>query len=315
MKGSKVQKIKDGYKKDKYIKHGKIIAMKKIAFMKLRYYAYFVSIILLLLSVISLAYRGLNLGLDFTGGSLLEVKFEKKVSIGDLRKHLERLGYSHFQVQDTAQGTYIIRLRLGEPVNKALDGLKELSPYEVIRSESIGGVITSELRQKAIWAILVAMGGILLYLGYRFELLWSLGALLALIHDVLIVLGAYSISYREVNLDVVAAILIVAGYSVADTVVVFDRIRENLRIRKATPFEEIVDLSINQTLVRTIMTSTTTLLVSLTLFILGGPVLSNIMFAFIVGIIVGTLSSIFVASAIVFDIKSRLRMGKVQGSV
>lgn len=283
--------------------------------MKFRYYAYVISTILLILSLLSLTYRGLNLGLDFTGGSLLEVNFEKKVDIGDLRKHIEKLGYSNFQVQDTAQGTYIIRLRVGEPVDKVLEGLRDLSSYELIRSESIGGIITSELRQKAIWAILVAIGGILLYLGYRFEPIWSLGAILALVHDVFIVLGAYSITYREVNLDVVASLLIVAGYSVTDTVVVFDRIRENLRIRKGTPFEEIIDLSINQTLLRTLMTSLTTLVVSLALFFLGGSALSNIMFAFVVGIIVGTLSSIFVASAVVFDIKSRLRFGKVQGSV
>ncbi|MFN7065359.1 MAG: protein translocase subunit SecF, partial [Aquificaceae bacterium] len=194
------------------------------------------------------------------------------------------------------------RLRLGESTDKALEGLKELSSYQLIRSENIGGIITSELRQKAIWSILVAIGGILLYLGYRFEPLWAFGAILALVHDVSIVLGAYSITYREVNLDVVAALLIVAGYSVSDTVVVFDRIRENLRIRKATPFGELIDLSINQTLLRTLMTSLTTFVVSLALFILGGPALSNIMFAFVVGIVVGTLSSIFVASAVVGDV-------------
>ncbi|MEJ5339676.1 MAG: protein translocase subunit SecF [Aquificaceae bacterium] len=281
--------------------------MKSIPFISLRYYAYLVSLLLLLLSLLSLAYRGLNLGLDFTGGSVLEVKFEKPVKVGDVRKLLEGAGYSHFQVQDTAQGTVIVKLRLGDPSERALEELKKLSKYELIRSESIGGIITSELRQKAIWAMLVAIGGILLYLGYRFEPLWALGAIVALAHDVLIVVGAYSITQREVNLDVVAALLIVAGYSVSDTVVVFDRIRENLRIRKGTPFRELIDTSINQTLARTLMTSLTTFVVSLTLFLFGGPALSNIMFAFVVGVVVGTLSSIFVASALVFDIKSRLR--------
>ena len=123
----------------------------------------------------------------------------------------------------------------------------------------------------------------------------------------LIVVGAYSITQREVNLDVVAALLIVAGYSVSDTVVVFDRIRENLRIRKGTPFIDLIDISINQTLARTIMTSLTTFVVSLMLFMFGGPALSNIMFSFVVGVVVGTMSSIFVASALVFDIKSRFR--------
>ncbi|MCS6957080.1 MAG: protein translocase subunit SecF [Aquificaceae bacterium] len=281
--------------------------MKSIPFMGLRYYAYAVSLVLLIVSLISLFYKGLNLGLDFTGGSVLEVKFENRVSLSQVRNTLERLQYSHFQVQDTAQGTVIVKLRLGEPTDKALEGLKNLSPYELIRSESIGGIITSELRQKAIWAMVVALGGILLYLGYRFEPIWALGAILALAHDVLIVVGAYSITQREVNLDVVAALLIVAGYSVSDTVVVFDRIRENLRIRKGTSLGELIDISINQTLARTIMTSLTTFVVSLTLFLFGGPALSNIMFAFVVGVVVGTLSSIFVASALVFDIKGRIK--------
>jgi preprotein translocase subunit SecF len=130
-----------------------------------------------------------------------------------------------------------------------------------------------------------------------------LGAILALAHDVLIVVGAYSLTQFEVGLDVIASLLIVAGYSVTDTVVVFDRIRENLRLRKGTDFESLINISINQTLSRTLMTSLTTFVVSLTLFVLGGPALSNVMFAFVVGVIVGTLSSIFVASALVLDIK------------
>ncbi len=275
--------------------------------MSLRYYAYVISLLLLILSLLSLFYKGLNLGLDFTGGSVLEVKFEKPVKVGEVRRLLEEARYSHFQVQDTAQGTVIVKLRLGDPTQPALEKLKTLSNYELIRSESIGGIITSELRQKAIWAMLIAIFGILLYLGYRFEPLWAFGAIIALAHDVLIVVGAYSITQREVNLDVVAALLIVAGYSVSDTVVVFDRIRENLRIRKGTPFRDLIDISINQTLARTIMTSLTTFVVSLMLFMFGGPALSNIMFSFVVGVVVGTLSSIFVASALVFDIKSRFR--------
>jgi len=275
--------------------------------MSFRYYAYGISLLLVLLSLLSLFYRGLNLGLDFTGGSVLEVKFEKPVKVGEVRRLLEEARYSHFQVQDTAQGTVIVKLRLGDPTQPALEKLKTLSNYELIRSESIGGIITSELRQKAIWAMLIAIFGILLYLGYRFEPLWAFGAIIALAHDVLIVVGAYSITQREVNLDVVAALLIVAGYSVSDTVVVFDRIRENLRIRKGTPFIDLIDISINQTLARTIMTSLTTFVVSLMLFMFGGPALSNIMFSFVVGVVVGTMSSIFVASALVFDIKSRFR--------
>lgn len=279
--------------------------------MRLRYYAYVISLLLLVISLVSVAVRGLNLGLDFTGGSVVELKFEKPVDVGQVRRVVEEAGYSHFQVQDTAQGTLILKFRLGENPQKALEELKRLSSYELIRRESIGSVITSELRQKAIWAMLVALGGILLYLGYRFEPLWALGAIVALAHDLLLVVGAYSITQREVNLDVVAALLIVAGYSVSDTVVVFDRIRENMRIRKGTPLGELIDLSINQTLARTLMTSLTTFVVSLTLFLFGGPALSNIIFAFVVGVVVGTFSSIFVASALVYDIKSRLKASAV----
>ncbi|MCS6875696.1 MAG: protein translocase subunit SecF [Aquificaceae bacterium] len=288
--------------------------MKNIPFMSFRLQAYIISLALVLLSLVSLFYKGLNLGLDFTGGSVLEVKFEKKVDLAQVRKTLQELGYTHFQVQDTAGGSIIVKLRLGDTVEKAMDGLKKLSPYELVRSETVGGVITSELRRKAFWAVLVALGGILVYIGYRFEFIWGLGAILALLHDVLIVLGAYSLTGREVNLDVVAALLIVAGYSVSDTVVVFDRIRENMRIRKATALREIIDLSVNQTLSRTLMTSLTTLLVSLTLFLFGGPALSNIMFAFVVGVIVGTFSSVFVASAIAFDIRSRFKEKAVQST-
>jgi preprotein translocase subunit SecF len=169
--------------------------------------------------------------------------------------------------------------------------------------ETIGGIVSKELRNKALWAIITALLGILLYLAYRFEPIWGLGAILALAHDVFIVVGAYSLTQFEVGLDVIASLLIVAGYSVTDTVVVFDRIRENLRLRKGTDFESLINISINQTLSRTLMTSLTTFVVSLVLFVLGGPALSNVMFAFVVGVVVGTLSSIFVASALVLDIK------------
>jgi len=277
-----------------------------IEFMKYRYYAYATSFVLVLLSVFLLSWRGLNLGLDFTGGTLIEVKFDSKVSLKDVRKSIENAGIGAFQVQDTAQGTAIIRLRIDQPKDKALTALKDLGNYQIIRIESIGGVISKELRSKALWAIITALIGILIYLAYRFEPVWSLGAILALAHDVLIVVGAYALTQFEVSLDVIASLLIVAGYSVTDTVVVFDRIRENLRIRKGTELEKVIDLSINQTLSRTIMTSLTTFVVSAVLFVVGGSALANIMFAFVVGVIVGTLSSVFVASALMLDIKRRL---------
>ncbi|HIP42491.1 MAG TPA: protein translocase subunit SecF [Aquifex aeolicus] len=271
-------------------------------FLQYRNIAYGLSALIILVSLLALIFRGLNLGLDFTGGTLYEVKFEKEVQISELRKTIKEKGIKGFVLQETKEGTFIVKVKAGEQVEKLEEIFKKFGEYDLIRKEKISGVVSDELRRKAVFAILTALAGILIYLGMRFQPIWGLGAILALTHDVLAVLGAYSITYREVNLEVVSAILIVAGYSVADTVVIFDRIRENLRKKKGFSLEEIVNISINQTLSRTIITSLTTLVTALTLFILGGYGLSNIMFAFVVGVIVGTYSSVFVASASVLDI-------------
>ncbi len=279
----------------------------KFRFLKYRYLSYGVSLFLVVASLFLLFTRGLNLGLDFTGGRVIEVRFEKEVPIKEVRKHLKEKGVKSFLVQETKEGSYIVKIREGEDPSSVRQALAQVGKYQLIREERVGGIISEELRRRAILAILSALAGILVYLAFRFKPLWGIGALLALVHDVLIVLGAYSLTYREVNLEVISALLIVAGYSVADTVVIFDRIRENLRIRKTLPLEDVMDLSINQTLSRTIMTSVTTFVTALALFIFGGHALSNIMFAFVVGIIVGTFSSVFVASAFVLD------MGRVLG--
>ena len=279
----------------------------RFRFLRFRFFSYVISLLLVAGSLFLLFTKGLNLGLDFTGGRVVEVRFEEKPEIGDLRKTLKRSGVESFLVQETKEGTYIVKIREGENISQVKEALEKLGRFELIREERIGGVISEELRRKAILAILTALGGILLYLAFRFRPVWGIGALIALVHDVLIVLGSYSLTYREVNLEVVSALLIVAGYSVADTVVIFDRIRENLKIRKALPLEEVMDLSINQTLSRTVMTSLTTFATALTLFVLGGYALSNIMFAFVVGIVVGTFSSVFVASSFVLDVNRLLK--------
>ncbi len=282
----------------------------RFRFLRYRFLAYLLSLLLVVGSIFLLAFKGLNLGLDFTGGRVLEVRFEKNPDIGELRRSLKEAGLESFLVQETKEGTYIIKVREGENYEAVKNAVAKFGKYELIRQERIGSVISEELREKAVLAILTALGGILLYLAFRFKPLWGVGALLALVHDVLIVVGAYSLTYREVNLEVVSALLIVAGYSVADTVVIFDRIRENLRVRKTLPLEEVMDLSINQTLSRTIMTSLTTFVTAFTLFILGGYALSNIMFAFVVGVVVGTFSSVFVASAFVLDVGRLFGLGK-----
>ncbi len=279
---------------------------KQIKFMKYRFYAYLISISLIILSFVSLGVRGLNLGLDFTGGTLFEVKYQKSYDTTDVENAIKKAGIPDAQVQKTNNGSFIVKIRIGENPKLLEKGLSFLGNYQVLQRQDIGSIISNELRTKAIMAVFTAIIGILIYLSFRYEFILALGGIIALLHDVIIVVGAYSITYREINLDVLASILVVAGYSITDTVVVFDRIRENLRLRKGLPFEEIIDISINQNLVRTVMTSMTVFLSSLGLFIFGGSALGDIAFAFLIGVITGTLSSIFIASAFALDIKKLL---------
>ncbi|MFP3294367.1 MAG: protein translocase subunit SecF, partial [Hydrogenobaculum sp.] len=281
--------------------------IKYIHFIKYRYYSYVISIILILLSAFSLYSRGLNLGLDFTGGTMIEVRFQTPVSVKQVDDALYKVNIKDAVVQRTNTGDIIVKIRVGEKPSLVEKALNSIGSYKLLQREDIGSVVSGELRKKAVWAIITALVGILIYLSFRYEFLFALGGILALAHDVFIVVGAYSWTYKEVNLDVLASILVVAGYSITDTVVVFDRIRENLKLRKGMDLSEIINLSVNQNIVRTIMTSSTVFLSSLGLYLFGGSVLSDISFAFLIGVVVGTLSSIFVASALVLDIKILLR--------
>ncbi|GAB6078257.1 protein translocase subunit SecF [Hydrogenobaculum acidophilum] len=286
--------------------------IKYIHFIKYRYYSYVISILLILLSAFSLYTRGLNLGLDFTGGTMLEVRFQKPVNVKQVDDALYKVNIKDAVVQRTNTGDIIVKIRVGEKPSLVQKALNSIGSFELLQREDIGSVVSGELRKKAVWAIITALVGILIYLSFRYEFLFALGGILALAHDVFIVVGAYSLTYKEVSLDVLASILVVAGYSITDTVVVFDRIRENLKLRKGTDLGEIINLSVNQNIVRTIMTSSTVFLSSLGLYLFGGSVLSDISFAFLIGVIVGTLSSIFVASALVLDIKIILKRLKKQ---
>jgi preprotein translocase subunit SecF len=271
-----------------------------------------ISIILILLSAFSLYSRGLNLGLDFTGGTMIEVRFQTPVSVKQVDDALYKVNIEDAVVQRTNTGDIIVKIRVGEKPSLVEKALNSIGSYKLLQREDIGSVVSGELRKKAVWAIITALVGILIYLSFRYEFLFALGGILALAHDVFIVVGAYSWTYKEVSLDVLASILVVAGYSITDTVVVFDRIRENLKLRKGMDLSEIINLSVNQNIVRTIMTSSTVFLSSLGLYLFGGSVLSDISFAFLIGVVVGTLSSIFVASALVLDIKILLRKIKKQ---
>jgi preprotein translocase subunit SecF len=271
--------------------------------MKFRLKAYLLSLFLVLGSLFLLQTRGLNLGLDFTGGYIIEIVPPQKVSEDAVKKLLKERGFTGILVQETKEGHIVIKARLDQPVEKIKEFLlQHFKKAKLVRFEMIGAVFSEELKTKAIYALITALALISLYLGFRFKALWAVTALLALFHDVIATLGAYSLTYKEVNLEVMGALLTVAGYSVTDTVVVFDRIRENLRLRPVTPLGELIDLSINETLSRTLMTSLTTFAVASVLFLFGGEMLSNIAFAFLVGIVVGTYSSVFVASALLLDL-------------
>jgi len=288
--------------------------IKYIHFIKYRFYSYIISIILILISAFSLYTRGLNLGLDFTGGTMMEVRFQKPVDTKQVDKALEAYNIKDAVVQRTNTGDIIIKTRIGENPQFVTKALNSIGSFELLQREDIGSVVSKDLKKKAILAIITALVGILIYLSFRYEFLFAIGGILALAHDVFIVVGAYSLTYKEVSLDVLASILVVAGYSITDTVVVFDRIRENLKLRKGMDLSEVINLSVNQNVVRTIMTSSTVFLSSLGLYMFGGTVLSDISFAFLIGVIVGTLSSIFVASALVLDVKILLKKFRKQNT-
>jgi preprotein translocase subunit SecF len=269
-------------------------------------YAMVISGVLLLVSVASLLTRGLNLGIDFTGGTLIEVAYPQAVDLDNVRPLLSKSGYDQAQVQYFGTSRDLL---IYLPPQEGLDSaklseavfskLKQGNPdVELRRVEYVGPQVGDELAVQGGLAMIYATFGILVYIMLRFHIRFAPGAVMALIHDVFITLGVFSVFRLEFDLTVLAAILAVMGYSLNDTIVVFDRIRENFRkIRKGTP-QEIMNISVNQTLSRTVMTSSLTMLVVISLFIFGGEVIHNFSLALILGILVGTYSSIYVASPV-----------------
>jgi preprotein translocase subunit SecF len=283
-----------------------------INFMALRRPAYIFSITLMVIAVASLAMRGLNYGIDFTGGYLIEVGYEEAVELNDVRDLLVKNGINGAIVQHFgAQKDVLVRLVPKGDMQEGVEHAAAVSDQilsilkqgnvevSMRRVEFVGPQVGGELKNKGGLAMLLALVGIMIYIMIRFEWKFSVGAVAALAHDVLITLGVFSILQPDFDLTVLAALLAVIGYSLNDTVVVYDRIRENFhRLRKGSP-AEIVNSSINQTLSRTLMTSGTTLLVVASLFILGGEVIHSFALALLVGIGIGTYSSIYVASPLV----------------
>lgn len=280
--------------------------LREYNFMGMRKIAMSVSIVLMLISLVSLVTNKLNVGIDFTGGSVIEVGYEKAVDIQPIREQLTEAGYGDAVVQHFGSAKdVLIRLTPREGQNKAelstqvITLLKQQDGgrLDVRRVDFVGPQVGKELTEDGGLAVLYALIAILIYVSLRFEYRFSLGAVAALIHDVVITLGVFSILQLDFDLTVLAAILAVIGYSLNDTIVVFDRIRENFRkIRKKSALE-ITNTSINQTISRTLMTSLTTLLVLISLYVFGGEVIQSFALALIIGVVVGTYSSIYVASA------------------
>lgn len=264
------------------------------------------SLLLIIVSIGSIATKGLNFGIDFTGGYLIEAGYQDDVNLNQVRSALADANFKDAQVQNFGSSKdIIVRITPRKDINKAtigdniLDILKSTSDNEVEmrRVEFVGPQVGDELRDDGGIALLVALGCILVYISLRFQLKSAIGAILALIHDVTITIGVFSILQMEFDLSVLAAILAVIGYSLNDTVVVLDRIRETFRNIRKTSAEDILNISINQTLARTLVTSLTTLLVLLALFFFGGEIIHGFAFALIIGVIIGTYSSIYIASS------------------
>lgn len=299
-----------------------ILGKTSVDFIGKRYIAYAISGILILLGLVALVQisRGAaNMGIDFAGGTSVQVKFAKPVDLGEVRQALSKNGIKDSEPQQIADGrSVMIRLKRGagevsgtsQQVEAALRKEFGDQAFTVEAATEIGPAIGKELQRKALIAIAVSLAGIVLYIAWRFEFRFGVAATIATFHDVLAVLGIIFLLNKEITLLIVTALLTVAGYSLTDTVVVYDRIRENLRLRRRESLGDVMNASINQVLSRTAMVSLTTLLGALALFLLGGEVLHDFAFALIAGIVIGTYSSWFVASPIIFEWRTRVEAAR-----
>ena len=281
-------------------------------FMKWHKKAIYFSMFLILISIISIFTKGLNYGVDFKGGTIIEISFNNKAPIEDIREFLKENQYEKSSVQFFGSNKDIL-IRIPNILsssestlsNTLISELSKEYSFNLKRVEYVGAQVGEELRDQGILAALIALALITIYIALRFEYRFSIGAILALIHDVLLIIGIFSVTQIEFNLSVFAAILAVIGYSLNDTIVVFDRIRENfkLSIIENVDTTSLINQSINQTLSRTLITSLTTLLVLISLIIFGGEILFGFAFALMSGVIIGTYSSIYIASSTLLIMK------------
>jgi preprotein translocase subunit SecF len=289
----------------------------QIDFMGKKRAASVISVCLIIAGIVSLiVHGGPNYGIDFAGGTLVQVRFPQPVELDGIKDALQEVGLERSVIQRfgaEGRGEYLIRLELGsadlagltDVINEALTKEFGAGGFEIRRTEMVGPKVGKDLRSKGLQAIIAALIGILIYISLRFKFRFAIGAVVALAHDVMITVGVLSLTDKEISLPVLAALLTIVGYSLNDTIVVYDRIRENMRRMKTEAYEKVINLSINETLSRTILTSVTTLIVIIILFLLGGGVINTFAFALLIGIIVGTYSSIFVASPVVILLEQR----------
>ncbi|MHA1544026.1 MAG: protein translocase subunit SecF [Alphaproteobacteria bacterium] len=284
----------------------------QIKFLKRRKIAIVFSLVMIVASIGLFAVKGLNLGIDFAGGIMIHIKNPVAVDIGEVRSGLSGLNLGDISVQEFGNtAEVLIRIEAQgseggdqEAIDAAQEVLNAQMPdisYE--RIEDVGGQVSSELVRDGILAVVFAVGAVLIYIWFRFEWHFGVGAVLALVHDVILTIGFFALTGLEFNLSIIAAILTIVGYSLNDTVVVFDRIRENLRKFRKMKLEDLLDLSINNTLSRTLMTSFTTLIALVALFTFGGEVIRGFTAAMIWGVFVGTYSSVFIAAPTLMYLK------------
>ena len=287
-----------------------------IKFIRLKTFSFSLSAALSILAILSVVFIGLNFGIDFKGGILLEVRTANNISISDIRKEVSNLNIGEVSIQEFgAKSDYLIRVERQKGSDNAqqiaVEALKGVlnsafaDGIEYRRLEYVGPTVSKDLISDGVMAIFFAIVAMLAYIWFRFELPFAIGAIVALLHDIILTLGVFSILGLEFNLSTVAAILLIIRYSMNDTVVVYDRIRENLRKFKKMELKSLLDKSINETLTRTINTTITTMLALGALYLIGGQIISDFAFAMLWGIIVGTYSSIFIASTILVYLNIR----------
>ena len=283
--------------------------------------AFVVSSVLIIGSLVAFLMQGLNFGIDFKGGILVEISSSEPVDIGNLRGRMQMLELGEVQIQQFGTPTDVL-IRVAE-ADGAISTERDLSAvdairqdlegeFEIRRVEIVGPQVSRELIQTGLLAVVAAISSMLIYIWFRFEWQFSVGAVMALVHDVILTIGVFSLLQLDFNLSILAAILTIVGYSMNDTVVVYDRVRENLRKYKKMDISELLDIAINQTLSRTVMTSVTTLLALIALYTLGGEVIRGFTFAMIWGVLVGTYSSIFIAAPLLIQLGVKRDWSEVQ---